>query len=184
MSTQTSTPTTKSPVIRTQAATSGQDIGLLVLRLTVGLLLAAHGSQKLFGWFGGDGLDGTAAFLGKVGYSPAKAFAVISGLSEFGGGLMFAAGLATPLAAAAVIGTMSNAIAVLGSTGLWSPQGYEYPLVLALVGGAVGFTGSGLLSVDSLFAAKIPWLRGGVRPAAVSIVLGLVGAAVALIIKS
>lgn len=184
MSTQKSTPTPDSPVTRPQAVTSSQDIGILALRLTVGLLLAAHGAQKLFGWFGGGGLDGTAAFLGQVGYSPAKLFAVITGVTELGGGLLFAAGLATPLAAAAVLGTMVNAVAVLGPAGLWAPQGYEYPLVVAVLGGAVAFTGSGFLSVDSLLADRSSWLRGGMRPAAASLVLGLSAGAVTLLIKA
>ncbi|MFB6838408.1 DoxX family protein [Streptomyces sp. NPDC056361] len=109
MRTQTSTSTIDPPVTSTQATTRGQDIGLLALRLTVGLLLVAHGAQKLFGWFGGGGLDGTAAFLGQVGYSPAKLFAVITGVTELGGGMR-------PAVASVVVGLGAGAVTLLVKT--------------------------------------------------------------------
>src|SRR2546422_4621027 len=85
------------------------DIGLLVLRVVVGLTLAAHGSQKLFGWFGGGGLDGTAGHLEQLGFRPGKLYAAVTGLAEAGGGASLALGLLTPLGAAAVIRAMGAA---------------------------------------------------------------------------
>src|SRR6202171_5957724 len=82
------------------------DVGLFLLRLTVGLTLAAHGAQKLFGWFGGPGLDRTGMFFEKLGFVPGRRHALMAGLAEAGGGLLLALGLVTPLAAAAVFAVM------------------------------------------------------------------------------
>jgi uncharacterized membrane protein YphA (DoxX/SURF4 family) len=87
------------------------EIGVLILRVVVGLLFAGHGAQKLFGWFGGQGLAGHTAFMEKLSLRPARFWALVSALGEFLGGLGFAAGLLTPLAAAALIGAMLVAIA-------------------------------------------------------------------------
>src|SRR3989442_7023262 len=76
------------------------DIGLLLLRLTLGLTLAAHGTQKLFGWFGGPGLDATGQFFEMIGFIPGRRHAVRAGLAETGGGLLLALGLLTPVGAA------------------------------------------------------------------------------------
>ncbi len=73
------------------------DLALIVLRLSVGLLLVGHGAQKLFGWFGGHGLHGTAQWLASIGFRPARAWALLAGILEFGGGLLFTLGLVTPL---------------------------------------------------------------------------------------
>jgi len=86
------------------------EVGLLVVRVVVGVLVAAHGAQKLFGWFGGHGLDGTAGFLESMGYRPGRPMALAAGLGELGGGALLAAGLLTPLGVAAVIGA---ALAIL-----------------------------------------------------------------------
>src|SRR2546421_8063795 len=103
------------------------DVGLLVLRLVVGLTIAAHGSQKLFGWFGGGGLDGTAPFLEQLGFRPGKVHAAVTGIAEMGGGAGLALGLLTPLAAAAVIGAMiAAAVSVHWSKGFFLTNGgYE-----------------------------------------------------------
>lgn len=82
------------------------DIGLLLLRLTVGLTLAAHGGQKLFGWFGGPGLDAIGAILSMLGFQPGRRHALLAGLVETGGGLLLALGFLTPLAAALVFSVM------------------------------------------------------------------------------
>src|SRR5580765_1870434 len=86
------------------------DLGLLILRVVVGLTLAAHGSQKLFGWFGGYGLAGTGSFLEQLGFRPGRVQAFLAGAAEAGGGLLLAAGLFTPLAAAAIVAVMFVAI--------------------------------------------------------------------------
>src|SRR5438132_1502899 len=86
------------------------DLGLLIVRLVIGLTLAAHGSQKLLGWFGGGGIAGTAPFLEQLGFRPGRLHAAFAGVAETAGGLLLAAGLFTPLAAAAVIGVMVVAV--------------------------------------------------------------------------
>ncbi len=84
--------------------TDSRDLGLLALRVGVGATLAAHGTQKLFGWFGGAGLAGTGAFFESVGFTPGRVNAVLAGLGEAGGGTLLALGLATPAAGAAAAG--------------------------------------------------------------------------------
>jgi putative oxidoreductase len=104
-----------------------------IVRLVAGGLLAGHGAQKLFGWFGGDGPEGTGQFFESgLGLAPGHRQAQAAGASEFGGGLMLATGLGTPLAAAALSGTMITAIhKVHLDKGPWASEGgYEYPLVL------------------------------------------------------
>src|SRR3954454_7675468 len=86
------------------AGGSPMDTGLLLIRIVVGLLLVGHGTQKLFGWFGGHGLEGTGGFFEKLGYRPGKVWAAVAGMSETGGGLLLALGLFTPLASAMIIG--------------------------------------------------------------------------------
>ncbi|MGW7793951.1 DoxX family membrane protein, partial [Streptomyces tricolor] len=125
------------------------DCGLLLLRLTFGLLMAAHGAQKLFGLFGGDGLTATGKGFEALGYRPGTLFAVLGGLSELLGGLGLALGLLTPLAAAALIGVMINAmVTVTGAHGLWDTDGgVEYNVAIAVVALAVAAIGPGRLAV-------------------------------------
>jgi putative oxidoreductase len=128
------------------------DIGLLVLRLVVGALLAGHGAQKLFGSFGGHGLAGTGAFFESVGFRPGRPMAVLAGVSELGAGLLLAAGLLNPLAAAAIVGTLLVASSLHWAQGLWAQGGgYELPLVYAVVAGSLAFTGPGAYSLDAAF---------------------------------
>jgi putative oxidoreductase len=126
------------------------DLGLLILRVVVGLTLAAHGSQKLFGWFGGYGLAGTGAFLEQLGFRPGKAQAFLSGAAEAGGGLLLAAGLFTPVAAAAIVSVMFVAIvSVHWTKGFFTQNGgFEFPLALASAAVALAFAGPGALSLD------------------------------------
>lgn len=107
-------------------------IGLSVVRAIVGLLFVGHGTQKLFGWFGGHGPEGTGQFFESIGLRPGKPNALAAGTSEAVGGALLATGLATPLAAAALTGTMATAIqTVHGAKGVWvSDGGFEYNLVL------------------------------------------------------
>jgi putative oxidoreductase len=123
--------------------------GLLAARLILGLLMAAHNSQKLFGWFGGHGPRTTGAFFEMLGYRPGVLFAVVAGLSEAGGGSLLAVGFVTPLAGAAVIGVMLNAASTLRDRGPWIINGgWEYTVVLATVGASIALTGPGSISVD------------------------------------
>lgn len=123
------------------------EYGLLLLRLVVGLLFAGHGAQKLFGWFGGGGPQGTAAFFGSLGYRMPAVLAIVVGLSELGGGLLLATGLLTPLASFLLATVMLNAIAtVVFPKGLLG--GWEFELTLLTVAIALAVTGPGEISLD------------------------------------
>ena len=154
-------------------------IGLLILRLVVGLTLAAHGVQKLFGWFGGYGIAGTGQFFEQLGFRPGRVQAVLAGLAETAGGLFLAAGLLTPAAAAAVVAVMLvAAVSVHGKAGFFAQGGgYEYPLVLAGAGLALAFTGPGALSVDAALGLG----RSGEAWGLAALVGGLVGGTVPLL---
>jgi putative oxidoreductase len=134
--------------------------GLLIIRLVLGVLLFAHGSQKLFGWFGGYGLEGTGGFFESIGHKPGRRMALVAGASEAIGGLLLVLGLLTPLGAAMVLGTMIvAAVSVHAPQGLWATNGgYELPLINALVALGLAFTGAGRWSLDNAF--DIPWTRG------------------------
>jgi putative oxidoreductase len=126
------------------------NLGLLILRLVVGLLFAGHGAQKLFGWFGGNGVSGTAGFFEGIGLKPGRLHATAAGMLELGGGVLLALGLLTPVASAALIAVMTAAvITVHFSKGLWSSAGgYEYNLVLGAAAFALAGIGSGTWSLD------------------------------------
>ncbi len=151
------TATITAPTVRTETATPTHtyDLGLLVLRLAVGLIMAAHGVQKLFGWFNGGGLDGTGKFFEMSGYPASKAMAAVAGLGETLGGLALAVGLLTPLAAAALVGTLLNAIAVKWDGGFFAPKGIEYELLLTLAAASLALTGPGRYAVDRAIAALV-----------------------------
>ena len=126
--------------------------GLLVLRLVLGLLLVGHGSQKLVGLFGGPGLAGTGGFFHTLGFRPGKPMAIVAGISEAGAGLLLALGLFTPLASAAVIGTLVVAGSVHSAAGLWAQSGgYELSMVYVTVAAVLAFTGPGAYSLDNAF---------------------------------
>lgn len=137
------------------------DTGLLVLRVGVGGVLAAHGAQKLFGWFGGRGLSGTAAGFEAMGFRPGRLHAIAAGLGETAGGGLLAAGLATPLAGAAAAGTMAVAASTHGPNGFFAAKGgWEYPAVLGIAAGSLAMTGPGAYSLDRPFGSRLnrPWL--------------------------
>ncbi|MFF2024909.1 DoxX family protein [Streptomyces sp. NPDC058171] len=126
-----------------------RDLGLLLLRLGVGGALAAHGTQKLFGWFGGHGIEGTGNAMESMGYAPGKPSAIASGLAEAGGGTLLAVGLATPFAGAAAAGGMAGAAAVHAPHGFFAADGgFELPAAFGLVGSALALTGAGRYSLD------------------------------------
>jgi putative oxidoreductase len=158
------------------------NLGLLVIRLVVGLTLAAHGAQKLFGWFGGGGQAGTTQMFEKLGLRPARLNALLAALAETGGGLLFAAGFLTPTASAAIIAAMT--VAALGvhlQGGFFASKGgWEYNLVLAGSALGVAFAGPGALSLDAALGLSWgePW---GVAALIAGFVAGL---AVAMLARS
>ena len=154
------------------------DFGLLILRFVVGLTIAAHGAQKLFGWFGGYGLDGTGQFMETLGFYPGRRHAALAGLTEAGGGVLLALGLLTPLGAAFVASVMLVAtITVHQKNGFFaSGGGYEYNLVLAAAALSVAFSGPGVLSLDALLGYSFAGTLWGIG----AIVVAVLGALVQL----
>jgi putative oxidoreductase len=150
----------------------------LVARMTIGLLFVGHGTQKLFGWFGGSGPEGTGRYFEQVGLGPGRRSALTAGAAETGGGLLFAMGAATPLAAAALSGTMITAIkTVHWEKGLWSSGGgYEYNLVLLAAVFGLTENGPGNLSVDAALGRG----RWGTRWALAALAAGAAGSAAVL----
>jgi len=132
------------------------DLALLLLRAWLGVAFFLHGSQKLFGWFGGGGTAGTARFLEGVGIRPGRFWAVLAGLGEFGGGILVGLGFLTPLGALAVITTMVVAIsAVAGRRGFWVENGgYEYNLLIIAVALAIILAGPGAYALDHTLGVR------------------------------
>jgi putative oxidoreductase len=133
-------------------------LGLLILRLVAGLTIAAHGAQKLFGWFGGPGFTRMAQGFETQRFKPAWLWACLAILGELGGGLFLALGFLTPLGAAGIFGTMFMAIFKSHwKNGFWnSKRGWEFPLSLLAAGVAIGLTGPGSYSLDALFGIALP----------------------------
>jgi putative oxidoreductase len=155
------------------------DIGFLLLRLAVGFTLAAHGTQKLFGWFGGPGLNATGQFFTVLGFPPGRRHALMAALGETIGGILLAAGFATPAAAALIIGVMLVAVVTvhIGKGFFAQNGGYEYPFVLAMAALTLAFTGAGSLSVDALVGLQ----RSGIFWGVAALLVGLVGGGTALL---
>ncbi|AKO92152.1 DoxX family protein [Priestia filamentosa] len=127
------------------------NVGLLIIRLVIGLLFVGHGAQKLFGWFGGHGLKGTGGWFESIGMKPGVKIALFAGLAELIGGILFVLGFLTPLAGIIIAGTMVMAIVkVHGPNGLWATDnGYEYNLTLLVVAIGVALTGPGQYALDA-----------------------------------
>jgi len=127
------------------------NIGLLIIRIVVGLLFVGHGAQKLFGWFGGYGIKGTGGWFESIGIKPGVTMALLAGLTELIGGILFTVGLLTPLAGIMIAGTMVMAIVkVHAPNGLWATEnGYEYNLILIAVTIGVALTGPGQYALDA-----------------------------------
>ncbi len=122
----------------------GLDVALLILRIVVGLNVAAHGAQKLFGWFNGPGLKGAEGFLGgMLGFRPASFWAPAASVAEFGGGLLLALGLFNPLGAIGIMASQLTATVVVHwATGPWGSEGgYEQTLTNLTVAAAVAIAG-------------------------------------------
>jgi len=133
-------------------------LGLLILRLGIGLIIAAHGAQKLFGVWGGPGMAKWTQSVQRLRIRPAQPWAWVAALSEFGGGLLLALGLLSPLGSLAIVGAMLVAIATVHlSKGFWAGKGgYEFNLSLITGAAALAFTGPGNYSLDSADGIRLP----------------------------
>jgi putative oxidoreductase len=158
------------------------NIGLLILRLVVGLTMAAHGSQKLLGWFGGPGPAGTSGMMESLGLRPGRLHATLAGAAELSAGVLLVLGLLTPLAAAMVIGVMTVAVGTIHySKGFFMQNGgFEYNLVLAAAALCLAFAGPGALSLDHAFG--IAWAGGSWGTSA--LIVGLAAGGIALLLRN
>jgi len=154
------------------------DTALLILRVVVGLYVAGHGAQKLFGWFKGPGLSGTEGFLGgMLGFRPAGLWARAVGLAEFGGGLLLTLGFLSPLGSIGVAASMVTATLVVHwAKGPWGTEGgYEQTLTNLAVAVALSLAGPGRFSIDSWLGLSVP-----VRISGLVAILALVGVLIAI----
>ena len=151
------------------------DTGLLIARLVFGLALAAHGTQKLLGWFGGYGIAGTGGFFEGLGFRPGKLFALLAGLGETGGGLLLALGFLGPVGPALAILVMivAGASVHLKNGFFVSSGGVEVNVLYLALGAALAFTGPGAFSVDH--ALGLEWLSTP-QNAVAAIVVAIVAA--------
>ncbi|HEX6547420.1 MAG TPA: DoxX family protein [Candidatus Dormibacteraeota bacterium] len=149
-------------------------LALLLLRLVIGLTLAAHGAQKMFGWFGGPGLPGFQAMLERQRVRPAQHWAWIGAIGELVGGLLVALGLLNPVGPALAAGAMLTAIFLVHlPNGFFNTKGgFEFPFVIPAALVAIGLAGPGAYSLDALIGFSLP------QPAAtvIALVLALLGA--------
>lgn len=159
-----------------EIAGMGTNLGRLLLRVTVGSIFIEHGTQKLFGWFGGHGPSGTGQFFESIGLRPGRRNAIAAGVAEAGGGTLLVLGLATPAAAATVGSVMVTAL----RTAIWrdgvkvGTGGYEVLLLANAV--AIADGGPGPLSLDALLG----WERRGARWGAAALGGALAGSALAI----
>jgi putative oxidoreductase len=151
-------------------------LGRLLLRVTVGSIFIEHGTQKLFGWFGGHGPDGTGQFFESVGLRPGRRNAIAAGVAEAGGGAMLALGLATPLAAASLASVMLTALrTVIWRDGIKTGEGgYEMLLLVSAV--TLAESGPGRWSADALLKSE----RRGIGWAAAAFAGAAAGSALAV----
>jgi putative oxidoreductase len=144
-----------------------------LLRLLIGGLFIGHGTQKLFGWFGGHGLDGTAGFFESIGLRPGRRHAINAGAAEAGGGALLALGLLTPLGSSLIAATMVQAIrTVHGKKGPWvTDGGWEYNAVVIAAVAALAEAGPGPISLDRVLGIE----RSGTRWTIAALGAGVAG---------
>jgi putative oxidoreductase len=153
-------------------------IGLLLVRIVVGLIMAAHGASKLWGWFGGYGLRGTGQFFEQLGFHPGAAFAAAASVSEIVSGLLVAIGFLGPIGPALMISVMIvAAITVHLGQGLLAPKGLEMPLLYGAAAFGLALTGFGEYSLDGLLGVAGRWSIGFTW---IVLLLGIAGAFVNL----
>jgi putative oxidoreductase len=151
------------------------DLALLALRVVVGLLFVGHGAQKLFGAFGGGGLESTAGMFDNIGLRPGWLHARAAGTAEFLGGALLALGLFTPFAAAVLIAVMAAAVSTVHApNGIWNTnQGYEFNLVMAAAVFALAGAGAGGWSLDNAFAFDLHGTAWAIGALAVGLIGGV-----------
>ena len=132
--------------------------GLLIIRVVIGLIMAGHGAQKVFGWWGGPGVKGWTAAMNRMRIRPPVAWAWMSALAELVGGLLLVLGLLTPLACAAVAASMLVAMALIHwPKGFWNSKGgFEFNLSILAAAVGLAFTGAGSVSLDAAFGIRYP----------------------------
>lgn len=132
--------------------------GLLILRLAIGAIMAAHGAQKLFGWWGGPGINGWTGVMTRMRIRPAFAWAWISALGEFAGGIALALGFLYPLPIIAIAGAMLVAIALVHwPKGFWNSKGgFEFNLSILGAVAALALIGPGAISLDKALGIRFP----------------------------
>lgn len=164
----------------TDAATLGT--GLLLGRLILGVLMAAHGAQKLLGWFGGYGIAGTAGYFEQLGFRPARLFVITASLSEVASGILLALGLFGPVGPALLLSVMiAAAVSVHWKNGIFAAtNGIEVPLLYATGAVVLAFTGFGPFSLDAVLGFDHAWtpeIKLG------ALALGVVGGVVNLLAR-
>jgi putative oxidoreductase len=159
----------------TDAATLGT--GLLLARLVLGTLMAAHGGQKLFGWLGGYGIAGTAGFFEQLGFRPARLFVITASVTELAGGILMALGLLGPVGPALVLSVMIvAAVSVHWKNGLFAgTNGIEVPLLYSAGAVALALIGPGPLSLDAVLGIDQTWTPALKTAALAAGVVGGVG---------
>ena len=153
------------------------DLGLLIARVVLGVLIAGHGAQKLFGWFRGYGLAGTGGFFEKLGFKPGRLFAAAASVGEVLSGVLIALGLFGPVGPAILLSVMIvAAISVHWQHGLWAASnGVEMTLLYATGAVVLALTGPGRFSIDTLFGLGFLWTPAVVAGALVAgVVAGIV----------
>lgn len=135
------------------------DSGLLLARVVLGTLMAAHGAQKLWGWFGGYGLQGTAGFFESIGFRPGRLFAATAAVTEVASGVLLALGLLGPVAGALMVSVMVvAAISVHWPHGVFAASnGIEVPLLYGVGAAALTLTGPGAYSLDAALGLTSRW---------------------------
>jgi putative oxidoreductase len=156
--------------------------GLLLIRIVFGVLIAMHGAQKLFGWFGGHGLAGTGGFFESLGFRPGHMFAMAAGFGEFFSGVLIALGLLGPIGPALLLSVMIVAMgSVHWQNGLFATDnGVELPLLYGAAGAGLALIGPGALSLDALLGLTRLWTP---ELAAIALLAGMAGGLGSLAIR-
>lgn len=142
------------------------NLAFTILRIPVGLIFVAHGAQKLFGWFGGYGLEATGQWMASIGFAPGYLMALLAGSAEFFGGLALILGLAARPAAFVTAFTMLMAMKVHLGNGLFvANNGYEFALTLLVSSLAIALGGAGKFAMDSYVSKILQTKVGVIKPA-------------------